>query len=43
MQAPAELKCEIMLQINEKLYIQGYISKEIYEQAKLKIIEKEQG
>ena len=43
MQMQTELKCEIMLQINERLYIQGYITKEMYEQAKLKIIEKEQG
>lgn len=41
MQAQAELKREIMLQINERLYIQGYITKEMYEQAKLRIIEKE--
>ena len=39
MQTPAELKREIMLQINERLYIQGYISQEMYEQAKLKIVE----
>lgn len=30
---------EIMLQANEKLYIKGEISRELYEQAKLKIVE----
>lgn len=33
------LKREIMLQINEKLYIQGVIPKALYEQAKIKIAE----
>lgn len=32
-------KQEIMLQINERLYIQGLISKDLYEQAKIKIVE----
>ena len=31
---------EIMLQINENLYLKGEISRELYEQAKLKIVEK---
>lgn len=33
------LQQEIMLQINERLYIQGVIPKSLYEQAKLKIVE----
>ncbi len=32
------LKQEIMLQVNERLYIQGLISKELYEQAKIRIV-----
>ena len=35
------LKSEIMLQINERLYIGGLISREVYEQAKVKIVKKE--
>ena len=35
-----ELIHEIMLQINENLYIKGEISRELYEQAKIKIVEK---
>ena len=38
---PAELKSEIMLQINERLYIRGLISRELYEQARLKIVKNE--
>ena len=34
-----ELRREIMLQINERLYIQGLIPKALYEQAKRKIAE----
>ena len=37
----AELKSEIMLQVNEHLYISGLISREIYEQAKIKIVKNE--
>ena len=37
----AELKSEIMLQINERLYIRGLISRELYEQARLKIVKNE--
>ena len=37
----AELKSEIMLQINERLYISGLISRELYEQARLKIVKTE--
>ena len=33
------LKQEIMLQINEQLYIQGLISKDLIEQTKIKIVE----
>lgn len=33
-----KLKSEIMLQINERLYIRGIISRELYEQAKIKIV-----
>lgn len=32
------LKQEIMLQCNEKLYLTGVISREMYEQAKIKIL-----
>lgn len=39
-QARSELIREIMLQINESLYIKGKISRELYEQAKIKIVEK---
>ena len=38
---PTELKSEIMLQVNERLYIRGLISRELYEQARLKIVKKE--
>ena len=38
---PTELKGEIMLQINERLYISGLISRELYEQARLKIVKNE--
>ncbi len=37
------LKIEIMLQINERLYLKGLISQTLYEQAKLKIIKNERG
>ena len=37
----AALKSEIMLQINEHLYLRGLISREVYEQAKVKIVKKE--
>ena len=39
MEISLELKREIMLQINERLYIQGHISQEMYEQAKVRIPE----
>ena len=39
-EAKTELIHEIMLQINENLYIKGEISRELYEQAKIKIVEK---
>ena len=35
------LRSEIMLQINERLYIRGLIGRELYEQAKFKIIKNE--
>lgn len=35
------LKSEIMLQINERLYLRGLIGREVYEQAKVKIVKKE--
>lgn len=35
---PLELKQGLMLQINQKLYDQGLLSKSVYEQAKEKII-----
>ncbi len=34
------LKEEIMLQCNERLHIAGIISRELYEQAKVKIVAK---
>ena len=37
------LKIEIMLQINERLYLKGLISQTLYEQVKLKIIKNERG
>ena len=40
MEMPLELKREIMLQINTRLYIQGHISQEMYEQAKVRILER---
>ena len=39
----AALKSEIMLQINERLYLRGLISREVYEQAKVKIVKNERG
>jgi len=39
----AALKSEIMLQINERLYLRGLISQTLYEQAKFKIVKKERG
>ena len=39
-EAKTELIHEIMFQINENLYIKGEISRELYEQAKIKIVEK---
>ncbi len=39
-QARSELIREIMLQINKNLYIKGEISRELYEQTKIKIVEK---
>ena len=42
-EAQAALKSEIMLLINERLYLRGLISREVYEQAKVKIIKKERG
>ena len=38
---PTELKSELMLLINERLYIRGMISRELYEQARLKIVKNE--
>mgnify|MGYP007033169964 FL=1 len=37
------LKNEIMLQINERLYIRGLLSRELYEKAKIEIIKNERG
>ena len=42
-EAKTELVHEIMLQINETLYIKGEISRELYEQAKIKIVERRKG
>lgn len=39
----AALKREIMLQINERLYLTGWIGQTLYEQAKIKIQKKERG
>lgn len=39
-QARSELIREIMLQINKNLYIKGEISRELYEQTKIKIVGK---
>lgn len=38
-QPAAVLKNEIMLQINQHLFERGVITKSVYEQAKLKIVE----
>lgn len=39
MESPRDLLVrEIMLQINEGLYIKGLVSQEMYEQAKVKIV-----
>lgn len=35
------LKSEILLQINERLYIRGLISRELYEQARVRIVKQE--
>ena len=35
------LKSEIMLQINERLYLRGLISRELYELARVKIVKNE--
>lgn len=35
------LKSEILLQVNERLYLGGLISREIYEQARVKIVKNE--
>lgn len=40
-QTRSELIHEIMLQINERLYLKEKISRELYEQAKLKIVKAE--
>ena len=37
------LKIEIMLQINERLYLTGCINQTLYEQAKIKIQKNERG
>lgn len=37
------LKIEIMLQINERLYLTGFINQTLYEQAKIKIQKNERG
>ena len=37
-EAQAALKSEIMLQINERLYLRGLISRELCEQAKVRIV-----
>lgn len=42
-QVKSELVHEIMLQINEKLYLKEKISRELYEQAKSKIVEGARG
>ena len=39
----AALKSEILLQINERLYLRGLISRELYEQAKVRIVKNERG
>lgn len=35
----AVLKSEILLQVNERLYLGGLISLELYEQARIKIVD----
>ncbi len=40
-QAREAFKNEIMLQINERLYIKGLLSRELYEQAKVRIVKNE--
>ena len=40
-EAQAALKSEIMLQINKRLYLRGLISRELYEQAKVRIVKNE--
>lgn len=42
-QAQVSLKSEIMLQVNERLYIGGLIGRELYEQAKAEIVKHERG
>ena len=37
----AALKSEILFQVNERLYLRGLISRELYEQAKVRIIKHE--
>ena len=37
----AALKGEIMLQVNERLYLRGLISRELYEQARIRIVKNE--
>ena len=41
-QMKSELIHEIMLQINEKVYLKQKISRELYEQAKLRIVAEDQ-
>lgn len=33
-----QLKCEMMLMINQRLYEQGVITQELYEQAKIRLV-----
>ena len=40
-EARTVLYSEIMLQVNERLYLRGLISREVYEQARVKIVKNE--
>ena len=35
---PQDLKKELMLQINQRLFDKGFLSREVYEEAKIRIV-----
>lgn len=35
---PRELKKELMLQVNQRLFEQGFLARKVYEEAKVKIV-----